>query len=111
MPETAKLPRKKLQNPKALSAIARQQLLLIDGLVDEVARNYVARLRRELGAMVRKLEKPPVHARRPGRVLEDLQGMLRLITRLRIAPEKGRRKDLKRIDTLIGEIQSLLDKW
>jgi len=55
--------RKKAAVPKALHAVARQQLLLINGLLDEVARNYVARLHREILELTRALEQPP----RPGR--------------------------------------------
>jgi hypothetical protein len=33
------------------------------------------------------------------------------IEHLQIDPERGRRKDLKKIDTLIGEIQAVVEKW
>lgn len=57
MPVAKKPPVKKSQTPKALGAVARQQLLLINGLLDEVGRNYLARLRREITDLVRCLEK------------------------------------------------------
>lgn len=111
MPVVKKLPSKKSQTPKALGAVARQQLLLVNGLLDEVARNYLARLHREIADLIRALERKqaaPVFSRRE---LKDLHGMLKRIALLQINPEKGRRKDLKKIDALIGELQAVVERW
>jgi hypothetical protein len=58
MPVAKKLPAAKSPTPKAkaLGAVARQQLLLVNGLLDEVARNYVARLHRELAELLRFID-------------------------------------------------------
>jgi hypothetical protein len=105
------LPATKSQTPKALSAVARQQLLLINGLLDEVGRNYLARLRREITDLVRSLEKKQAGTGFSKREIKDLHGMLKRIAHLQINPERGRRKDLKRIDALIGELQSTVERW
>jgi hypothetical protein len=101
----------KSKTPKALGAVARQQLLLINGLLDEVARNYLARLHRETGELIRVLERHQASRGFSGRQLKDLQDMLKRIGQLQIDPERGRRKDLKKIDALIGEIQSIVERW
>jgi hypothetical protein len=106
-----KLPIKKSQTPKALSAVARQQLLLVSGLLDEVARNYLARLHREIAELIRTVEKKQVDPGFSRRELKDLHDMLKQIAHLQINPERGRRKDLKKIDALIGDLQSSVDKW
>ena len=106
-----KLPVKKSQTPKALGAVARQQLLLVNGLLDEVARNYLARLHREIAELVRALEKKQAEPGFSRRELKDLNKMLEQIAHLQINPERGRRKDLKKIDALIGDLQSTIDKW
>ena len=94
--------------PKALHAVARQQLLLINGLLDEVSRNYVARLHRELVALTRVLES----SGRNGTASDkELRSIIKKIAHLQIDPERGRRKDLKKIDTLIGEIQGIVEGW
>jgi hypothetical protein len=111
MPVVKKLSSKKSQTPKALGAVARQQLLLVNGLLDEVARNYLARLHREIAELIRALEKKqaaPIFSRGE---LKDLNGMLKRISLLQINPEKGRRKDLKKIDALIGELQAVVERW
>ncbi len=53
MAPVKKLAATKSQTPKALGAVARQQLLLVNGLLDEVARNYLARLHREIAELIR----------------------------------------------------------
>lgn len=111
MADLRKLPDKKSQTPKMLSAVARQQLLLINGLLDEVARNYLARLRREIVELIRIIEKRQVSPGFSRRELKDLRAILKQIAALQINPERGRRKDLKKIDALIGELQSTVEKW
>ena len=110
MATSPKLPSHPNPTPKALSAVARQQLLLVNGLLDEVARNYVARLHREIAELTRMLEKKPLggYSRRQ---VKDLQGILKHLAQLQIDPDRGRRKDLKKIDALIGELQSTVERW
>jgi hypothetical protein len=102
---------RKSQTPKALGSVARQQLLLINGLLDEVARNYLARLRRETGGLIAALERIQTGGGFSGKQTKDLHEILKRIGQLQIDPERGRRKDLKKIDALIGEIQSIVERW
>ena len=111
MAPAKKIPVDKSQPPKALSAVARQQLLLINGLLDEVGRNYLARLRREITELVRCLEKKQAGPGFTRRELKDLRNAMKQIAHLQINPERGRRKDLKKIDSLIGELQSTIERW
>jgi hypothetical protein len=111
MPVVKKLPSKKSETPKALGAVARQQLLLVNGLLDEVARNYLARLHREIAELIRALERKQAAPLLTRRELKDFHGMLKRIALLQINPEKGRRKDLKKIDALIGELQAVVERW
>lgn len=93
MPAVKKLPAVKGQTPKALGAVARQQLLLVNGLLDEVARNYVARLHREIGDLLRFIEKKQAEPEFSRGKLKDFREMLKLIANLQINPERGRRKE------------------
>ena len=111
MPADKKLPDTKSQAPKALGAVARQQLLLVNELLDEVSRNYLARLHREIADLVRSLEKMQAGPGFSRRELKDLRSMLKQIAHLQINPERGRRKDLKKIDALIGQLQSTVERW
>jgi hypothetical protein len=111
MPVAKKLPAAKSRTPKALGAVARQQLLLVSGLLDEVARNYLARLHREIAELIRTLEKKQAEPGFSRRELKELRTVLKRIALLQINPERGRRKDLKKIDALIGELQSIVERW
>jgi hypothetical protein len=106
-----KLPGKKSQTPKALVAVARQQLVLINGMLDEVSRNYLARLHREILELIRTMERKQAGTGFSKKELKDLHEILRRLGQLQIDPEKGRRKDLKKIDALIGELQSTVERW
>ncbi len=95
----------------SLTSVVRQQLLVVDGLLDEVSRNYVLRLHREIGQLVRILQKTERAGKLTRDAKRDLKKLIDKVGRLQISPEKGRRKDLKRIDELIGEVQSVLERW
>jgi hypothetical protein len=43
--------------------------------------------------------------------LRDLRDMLTILRKFAICPEKGRRKDLKKIDSLVGDLTMLIEKW
>ena len=47
---------------------------------------------------------PPGHIR-------DLRDMITLCRTLDIKPEKGRRKDLKKIDTVVEELHVMVQSW
>jgi len=111
MPAVKKIAPTKAQTPKTLGAVARQQLLLVNGLLDEVARNYLARLHREIAELIRVLEMKQAEPGFSRRELKDLHDILKRIALLQINPERGRRKDLKKIDVLIGELQATVERW
>ena len=80
-------------------------------LLEETAAHYVARLQREIRQLtmaLRALERTEGQpAKRGQRVLSKAAAKLES---LQIAPEKGRRKDLRKIDRLIGELEELLEE-
>jgi hypothetical protein len=47
----------------------------------------------------------------PSAHLRDLRDMITLCRTLDLKPEKGRRKDLKKIDTLVEELQLMVQNW
>lgn len=99
-----------LARPSGLSEI-EQGLASLSFLLDETAAHYVARLQREIRQLtltVREWERgefPP--GRRAQKLLAKAAAKL---DALPIAPDKGRRKDLRKIDRLIGELEELLEE-
>lgn len=47
----------------------------------------------------------------PPAQIRDLRDMITLCRTLDLKPEKGRRKDLKKIDTLMEELQLMIQNW
>ena len=43
--------------------------------------------------------------------IHDLRDMLMLIRKLEIKPEKGRRRDLKRVESLVEDLQGFVHDW
>ena len=43
--------------------------------------------------------------------LRDARDMITLIRKLKVRPEKGRRRDLKKLDLLLEELQRFTDNW
>lgn len=83
----------------------------VQSSLDDIARNYVSRLRAELAAIQRRVVEAAESRRPPRRIHDDFAEMIELARSLQVKPQKGRRKDMKRVDGLIGELQSIVDKW
>ena len=47
----------------------------------------------------------------PDELIRDSRDMVTLIRTLDIKPEKGRRRDLKKIESVIEDIQKIVAKW
>ena len=47
----------------------------------------------------------------PASRVSDLRDMLMLLRSLEIKPTKGRRRDLKKVENLIEELRTILERW
>ena len=82
-----------------------EELRRLRGVLRTTARAYVKRLDTEISEIAAwnsKIEKErePNHG-----VIRDLGDMLALIRKLDAKPEKGRRKDLRKIDSIVGDLK------
>ena len=91
------------RKPTALAGdlLLKERISFLSSVLDETSRRLLSRLRREIEeteeALLRQSEKKKDKA-------------IRLIDALQVKPAKGRRKDLKKIDLLIGELQKLTEE-
>ena len=100
-PAAAPAPRISPAHTSSPAAVAAQgQLQALRAALEETARAYVARLHREIEGIADAL---------PARDGRKLAKVGRLLGSLHIKAHKGRRKDLKKIDHLIGELQELVE--
>src|ERR1700751_4536392 len=72
---------------------------------------YASRVEAELGHIkeltLAKTQSPHLSQN----TIRDLRDMITLCRTLDIKPEKGRRKDLKKIDSLIDELNLMVENW
>jgi len=47
----------------------------------------------------------------PGSRVADLRDILMLLRSLEIKPAKGRRRDLKKVETLVEDLRAIVDRW
>ena len=93
------------------SGEVEQGLASLSFLLEETAAHYVARLQREIRQITltaRGLER--LDSRTGKKAQKLLAKAAAKLDSLPIAPEKGRRKDLRKIDRLIGELEELLEE-
>jgi DNA repair exonuclease SbcCD ATPase subunit len=94
-----------------LPAITRQHLTVLNTILEEVSRHYTSRLQREITRIRSHIE----HLERDGeftrKQTKDLKKMSALLEHLHIQPDRGRRKDLKKIDSLISDLEKLIENW
>ncbi len=85
------------------------QLIALSQALEETARQYVQRLQREIAEVSNRV--PSSHGKKASKRsnLKRLRQMTKILAALHVKPNKGRRKDLKRIDEVIGELENLFD--
>jgi septal ring factor EnvC (AmiA/AmiB activator) len=103
--------RKKTPERKSAAAVLQHELLLLGQVLEEISRNYINRLQREIQLVGRAVEDVEQKGEFTRRQLKDLKQMSASIRGLHVKAEKGRRKDLKKIDELIGELEAFTENW
>jgi hypothetical protein len=72
---------------------------------------YSRRVEAQLTALRDTVLKQTANPNPSAAQLRDIRDMITLCRTLDLKPEKGRRKDLKKIDTLLDELQLLVQNW
>jgi hypothetical protein len=75
----------------------------------EAASSYAARLDAEIERVRAAVESSAGDA--AGSKVRDLRDMLTLLRHRQIRADKGRRKELKRIESVIGDLTMLIENW
>jgi len=88
------------------------ELRHLRALLREVAANYVSKLEADIERVVEAIgdnEERKGGDAQAGQV--ELRDVLNRIRTLKVKPGKGRRRDVKRMDKLIGELVKWADRW
>jgi hypothetical protein len=101
---------KNMETSPAKSAL--EELEFLRKCFRESAKQYIAAVETDILTVKRAIEDLEKSKARsaPDRI-RDLRDMLTLMRRLDIKPEKGRRKDLKKVDLLLRDLIDLTVNW
>jgi DNA repair exonuclease SbcCD ATPase subunit len=94
-----------------LPAITRQHLTVLSTVLEEISRHYISRLQREISRLRSQIEHLEQDGEFTRKQTKDLKKMSTLLEHLHIQPDRGRRKDLKKIDSLISDLEKLIENW
>ncbi|ACD82165.1 hypothetical protein [Candidatus Methylacidiphilum infernorum] len=94
----------------ALEEKIRAKLSELSVQLDQLAAAYLLRLHREIDNLSLQVSLLNNHALDSQKKVKALSQILKTLEEVQIQPEKGRRKDLKKIDSLIGFLSEMLEK-
>lgn len=80
-------------------------------LVREIGGNYLAGLQSDLAHIEQTVREAESGKTRPRKRAAHMGRLLDKLKRLDVKPNKGRRRDLKRIEKLIGQMTDVVDGW
>ncbi len=88
-----------------------EELSSLRALLRDTAAGYLSKLESEIDEVQARVEKELPLKKIPSARLHDLRDMLTLLRHIQVKPEKGRRKDLKKLDSVIVDLAMLTEKW
>jgi len=88
-----------------------EELDNLQQVLRETLEKYAKRLEEEIGLVRAKVEKEQGKKKVPNSRLHELRDMLTLLHQAQSKVDKGRRKDLKKIDGIVGDLSMLSEKW
>jgi hypothetical protein len=111
MKRKAKRRGKQLSGPREASPLTMLDLELQRLLRDlrTTGKAYIARLESDLRAAARAFDSYGPADRLSREQLHQIRDLTIELRKRKLKPEKGRRKDLRRIDSLIGDLRSAVD--
>jgi hypothetical protein len=109
-------PRRSTPGPHnaGIDALGDEFVTALDGLRRDLRQSiasYQARIEADILAAGRAVTDRLATGTCSARHAADLRRVLEAIDRLELEPARGRRKDVRRLDALVGDLLDLLDTW
>lgn len=92
--------------PSVLQELERLKIIVHETLVQ-----YEQRLKDEIDAVRDVLEKQQRQQKVPHAKLRDIRDMLTLLRHVQVKADKGRRKDLKKLESVVSDLTMLIENW
>lgn len=90
---------------------ALEELEALRAVFHETLQSYAARIEGEIGTVQDVVKSLLGEEKIPEAKLRDLRDMLTLLRSTQVKTDKGRRKDLKKIDSVVGDLTMLIENW
>ena len=92
--------------PSVLQELERLKVGIHETLVQ-----YEQRLESDINAVRDVLEKQLRQAKLPHAKMRDVRDMLTLLRHVQVKADKGRRKDLKKLESVVSDLAMLIENW
>ena len=102
--------------PKSASALpfktVTEELAFLRKTFRDLVGNYAAQMEGEIARVHAAVQADGESKKKlPASRGTDLRDILMLVRSLEIKPSKGKRRDLKKVENLVEELRSIVDKW
>jgi hypothetical protein len=87
------------------------ELERLRSLFRESIESYVERVDSEINEVIAAVSAEAGKNKISAGKMRDLRDMLTLLRHTQIKPDKGRRKDIKKLDGLVGDLKMLVENW
>jgi hypothetical protein len=101
----------KYKEEVSLPEVVGKELEELDAAFHMIVRAYTQRFTTELDLVRRGVETIKEQKKIARGQIQDLRDMLMLIRQLEIKPTKGKRRDLKRLEGLVDDLQGFVRDW
>lgn len=91
-----------------VSASVKMELKRLRSLLEEITSAYLIKRQAQIESLISALSENESVKKERLQALRRIQGVLR---GLKVKPEKGRYKDIKRVEDLIVNLQRIVERW
>lgn len=88
-----------------------EELEILQVTMREAMQSYQSRLEAGIGEVRGKVETVQEMKKLSHAKMHDMRDMLTVLRTTRVKVDKGRRKDLKKIDGVVGDLKMLTENW
>ena len=88
-----------------------EELVFVRKVLHDVAAKYVARIDGELNEIREAVASIAAKKKVPVERVKSLRDLLLILREVEVKPEKGRRRDLKKIETAAKEMRRIVATW
>jgi hypothetical protein len=90
---------------------ALEEIDSLSQLFDATLEAYRSGVTSKLAILRETVEKGALKKRIPADLIRDARDIVMVIRHLEVKPDKGRRRDLKKMEEALGDIQLIIEKW